>query len=212
MTHIDSYILVGGRSRRLGQNKAVVDLGGHTLAERAIQTVSSALPESEVSFVAANEAQFAIEAIIAGGRFIFDLMEGRGPLGGLHAALSDTKAPWIFVMACDYPFVSTKLITTLADRISDDYGVVVPEQADGRLQPLCAFYRTETAGPVVEQIIDRPRVPPPLHEIVKELKPCIVTASEFADLDGSDRFFVNVNTDLDLDRAREIERKLSAEK
>jgi molybdopterin-guanine dinucleotide biosynthesis protein A len=208
MIDCDAYILIGGRSSRLGRDKATVDLGGQTLAQRALQTVSEALTKARVSFVATNEAQFAIEAVLADGRFIFDLVPDRGPLGGLNAALADTHKPWIFVLACDYPFATAEMIRLLAEKASDEYGAVVPMQEDGRLQPLCAFYRADAARSIVQEIIDRPRVPPPLHKIVDELTPRIVKSSEYINLPGSDRFWVNVNTDLDLDLAREIERKL----
>ena len=209
MNEVDAYILIGGRSSRLGQDKAVVDLGGRSLAQRAFETASSALPYSRVTFVAANEAQFAIEAIIAGGRFIFDLVANLGPISGIHAALADTQAKWVFILACDYPFVSPELIRLLFEKLSDDNDSILPEQSDGRLQPLCGFYRTSAARPLIQEILDRPRVPPPINEIIRELRPKIIQASKFAGLTGSDRFFVNVNTDLDLDLAHEIERKLS---
>jgi molybdopterin-guanine dinucleotide biosynthesis protein A len=210
--NIDSFILIGGRSSRLGRDKAVVEFGRRTLAQRAFQTTVDAFPTSPVTFVAANEAQFGIEAINSGGPFIFDLVPDRGPLGGLHAALAHAQTPWIFVLACDYPFVSSEVIEFLADRISDEFGTIIPEQNDGRLQPLCAFYKTEAARPVVEDIIGRPRVPPPLHEIAKNLDPLIVNFSEFEHLAGSRDLFINVNTIQELDNAREIERKLSAQK
>jgi molybdopterin-guanine dinucleotide biosynthesis protein A len=210
--NIDSFILIGGRSSRLGRNKAVVEFGRRTLAQRAFQTTVDALPTSRVTFVAANEAQFGIEAINSGGPLIFDLVPDRGPLGGLHAALAYAQTPWIFVLACDYPFVSSEVIEFLADRISDEFSAIIPEQNDGRLQPLCAFYKTETSRPIVEEIIDRSRVPPPLHEIMKRLDPLIVNFSEFEHLEGSSDLFINVNTIQELDNAREIERKLSAQK
>lgn len=206
---VDAYILIGGRSSRLGRDKASVDLGGQTLAQRAYRTVAKALPNSRVTFVAANEAQFAIQAIVADGRFIFDLVEGLGPLGGLHAALADTQKPWIFVLACDYPFTTAELIALLAEKISDEFGAIVPEQFDGRLQPLCVFYKTKRARQLVQEIIDLPRVPPPMAEIVDQLDPQIVKPNDYRDLPDSARFFVNVNSDMDLDLAREIERKLS---
>ncbi|HEY2865743.1 MAG TPA: molybdenum cofactor guanylyltransferase [Pyrinomonadaceae bacterium] len=212
MVDIDTYILIGGRSRRLGRDKATVDLGGQTLAQRAFQTVTEALPDSRITFVAGNQAQFAIEAILADAGFIFDLVADRGPLGGLHSALADATAPWIFVLACDYPFMSSEMIRLLAENVSNDYGAVVPEQPDGRLQPLCACYSVEKASLLVQQIIDKPRVPPPLHEIVGELNPKIIEPVEFAHLSGSEDFFTNVNTAADLDLAGEIERKLSVEK
>ena len=204
MTDLDAYILIGGRSSRLGRDKAAAELGGRTLAERALETVSAALPVTRVTFVAANETQFAIDAIIAGGRFISDLLEGRGPLGGLHAALSDTQAEWIFVMACDYPFISAEFIRLLTEKDRSGFGAVVPTQFDGWMQPLTALYRTETAGPVVQEIIDRPRVPPPLHEIVKELEPLVVTPSDYRHLAGADKLFMNINTVDQLESAREL--------
>ena len=202
MIDTDAFILIGGRSSRLGRDKAIAELGGMTLAQRAFQTTTEALPDSRVTFVAANEAQFGIDAIAAGGPFIFDLIPDRGPLGGMHAALVFAQTPWIFVLACDYPFVTSDLIRFLGDMVSDDCGAVVPEQDDGRLQPLCAFYKTEAARPVVGEIIERPRVPPPMNEIVRELEPRIVKFSEFCELAASDEIFSNVNTPKHLERAQ----------
>ena len=210
MIDIDAFILIGGRSSRLGRDKAIAEIGGMTLAERAFKTTTEAFPNSRVTFVAANEAQFGVDAIAVGGAFIFDLIPDRGPLGGMHAALAYARTRWLFVLACDYPFVTSELIRFLAGKISDNCGAVVPEQDDGRLQPLCAFYKTEAARPVVQETIDRPRVPPPMNEIVKELEPCVVSFAESSHLPGASDFFVNVNTQIDLDHAGEIERKLSA--
>jgi Molybdopterin-guanine dinucleotide biosynthesis protein A len=203
MIDVDAFILIGGRSSRLGRDKAVVKVGGKTLAQRAFQTATEAFPNSRVTFVAANEAQFGIDAIISGGQFIFDLIPDRGPLGGLHTALAYAQTRWIFVLACDYPFVTSELVRFLAVQIADNCGAVVPEQRDGRLQPLCAFYKTEMARPVVQDTIDRPRVPPPMNEIVKELKPRIVKFSEFCELAGSDAIFSNINTPEHLERAQQ---------
>jgi molybdenum cofactor guanylyltransferase len=211
MTEIDAFILIGGRSSRLGRDKALVELGGQTLAERALATVRAALPECRVTFAARNEVQFGITAIVAGAPFVFDLIEDRGPLGGLHTALSYARTEWIFILACDYPFVSPELIKFLAGLISDEFGAVVPKQTDGRLQPLCAFYRVAVASPLVDDTISRPRVPPPLHQIVNELDPLIIDHQQYAGLPRSEHFFENINDSTDVARAGEIERKLSAD-
>jgi molybdopterin-guanine dinucleotide biosynthesis protein A len=198
MIEIDAFILIGGQSSRMGRDKALIRLGGKTLAERAFSTVRAALPGGCVTFVARNAAQFGIEAIIAGAPFVFDLIEGRGPLGGLHTTLSYARTEWIFVMACDYPFVTPELIELLRSQIADEFGVVMPEQADGRLQPLCAFYNVATARPLVEEIIERPRVPPPMHEIVDGLNSRVVSYSEYSELEVSSGLFANINTPDDL--------------
>ena len=202
MVQADAFILIGGRSSRLGTHKAFVEFDGETLVQRAVDVVRNALPESPVTAVAGSSTQFAIEAITADVPFIFDLYEGRGPLGGIHAALSYAKSQWIFVLACDYPFVSSELVGMLAGACDDAFGVVVPEQNDGRMQPLCAFYRVEKARPIVEEILERPRVAPPTHEVVAMLDPLIIPFEKYAHLDGAEELFININTIEDLESAR----------
>ncbi len=206
----EAYILVGGRSSRLGRDKAFERVGGQTLAERALRTVQQALPGGRMFFVTGSDVGFAIEAARLDAHFIFDLVEGRGPLGGLHAALMHSTAEWIFLLACDLPFVTPELISSLREYTHGDTrsGAVLPEQPDGRLQPLCAFYNVARARPVVDEIIHRPRPSPPMHEVAALLDPRIVTASEYApDPDGRPvDYFVNVNTDEDLEAARKSSR------
>jgi molybdopterin-guanine dinucleotide biosynthesis protein A len=209
MTQTESFILVGGKSSRLGRDKAFVELDGMTLTERAIANIRNGLPDSKITAVAASSMQFAIEAISSDVPFIFDLYEARGPLGGFHAALAYAASPWIFVLACDYPFVSPELIDLLSKNISNDHGAIVPEQNDGRLQPLCAFYNTAKARPIVEGILERPRVTPPMHEVVAQLSPSVVKFREYSHLAGADAFFININTEGDLADARKIAHKLS---
>jgi molybdopterin-guanine dinucleotide biosynthesis protein A len=74
-----------------------------------------------------------------------DLFPGCGALGGLHAALEASRFPWIFVAACDMPFVVEALVRLLWSR-REGHDAVVPTVA-GRWEPLCAFYARPCAGP-----------------------------------------------------------------
>ena len=204
MKGIDVFILVGGRSSRLGRAKALVELDGRTLLQRAIDVAGDALDPPRITVVAGNSLQFATQAIVADTPFIFDLYENRGPLGGLHAALAYARTSWIFVLACDYPLVSRELIELLAKEVANEYGAVVPEQEDGRVQPLCAFYRTAAARPVVDEILERPRAIPPLRDVVTQLSPRIVKFDAYAHLANAKSLFTNINTPDDLERARSI--------
>jgi len=198
-----TFILIGGRSSRFGSDKAFAQLGGNTLFGRIVETARNAFPAGRITAVAANEAQFAIEAVSSGVAFIFDLHEGRGPLGGFQAALAHASTPWILMIACDYPFVTPELLRLLADRISIDHYAVVPEQNDGRLQPLCAFYEVEPARSIVEGLLERPRVSPPIHEVAMLLDPTVIRFDEYSHLPGASDFFTNINTVEDLERARD---------
>ncbi len=210
--NIEAFILVGGRSSRLGRDKAFERIGGKTLAERALQTVRDSEIASKIYFVTGNEVQFAIEAARLDALFVFDVIEGRGPLGGLYTALTHASADWVFLVACDLPFVTRDLITNLSRYTNGEYesfGAIVPEQPDGRLQPLCAFYDVKKVKAVVDEIIHRPRVSPPMHEVVEQLHPLIVKPDEYKSLTAPPvNYFANINTEQDLEQAREIERKL----
>jgi molybdopterin-guanine dinucleotide biosynthesis protein A len=213
---VEAFILVGGRSTRLGRDKAFERIAGKTLAERALRTVGGSFANTKIFFVTGNEVEFAIEAARLNARFVFDVIEDRGPLGGLYTALTHATADWVFILACDLPFVTHDLIARLAQYTYGEYGrfgSVVPQQPDGRLQPLCAFYEVKTAGPVVDEIIRRRRASPPMHEIVALLNPRIVTPAEYHPITVPPvTYFTNLNTEEDLERAREIERKLSEPK
>jgi len=202
--NIDCFVLIGGRSSRLGRDKATVEIGGMPLALRAVRTIQNALEPERVTFVARNASQFDVKTLFGDTPVIFDLIEDRGPLGGLHTALSQARSPWIYVLACDYPFVSADLVNLLGCLISDEFGAIAPEQPDGRLQPLCAFYKIETARPVVDKIVNQQRVPPPLHEIVSELSPRIVKYKEYSHLPRSNDLFINVNTPDNLGNVRRM--------
>ena len=204
MTDLDAFILIGGRSSRFGSDKSRAMFDGKTLAERAVDSVRNGLPSSRITAVARSSTQTAIEAIALDVPFIFDLIEDRGPLGGLHAALANAKSSWIFLLACDYPFVTGDLISGLAGMISDRFGSIVPIQSDGRPQPLCAFYDVSVARPIVDAILTGPRVPPPMYEVVEQLQPRLVRYNEYRHLLRQDDPFVNVNTVQDLRLATKI--------
>lgn len=210
---IEAFILVGGRSARLGRDKALEQLGGKTLAERALAAVRDSGIAEKITFVAGSRVAFAIEAERLSAPFIFDTIEGRGPVGGLRTALTNTSAEWAFILACDLPFVTAELIKRLAAftcGVHGSIGAVVPEQADGRIQPLCGFYRVAAAGPIVEEMIVRPRPAPSMQSIVERLEARTVSPAEYGPSAEPPiaSYFNNINTEDDLKEAHELERKL----
>src|SRR5947199_9031223 len=83
-----------------------------------------------------------------------DLYEGRGALGGVHAALARCTARWAFIVSCDLPFVTRELFERLASfRLQDGVEAVAPIQDDGRQQPLCALYAPAPCLTVADELI-----------------------------------------------------------
>ena len=194
----EAFILVGGRSSRFGGEKSLALLGGETLAERAVKTVREAIQFSKISFVTRDAGHFEKEAERLGARCVPDLPAGIGPVGGLHAALARCEAEWLFLFACDLPFVDSELIATLWQTAeAGPSSAVVPRQADGRLQPLCAFYNTGAVRPVVEDLIVQAIDPPSMRQVLSSLELRIVEPGLY----GGDDRFRNINTREDLERA-----------
>jgi molybdopterin-guanine dinucleotide biosynthesis protein A len=132
-------------------------------------------------------------------RNVPDVFESWGALGGLHAALDACVAEWAAVVACDLPFVTSELLARLL-ALREDSEAVVPVQQDGRLQPLCALYRTvpcrSRARELIEQGERRPRA------LIAGVQARKVSWEELADLEDASLFFMNVNTPEDYRQAR----------
>jgi molybdenum cofactor guanylyltransferase len=132
-TDVTAFILVGGKSTRMGTDKAFVILDGHTLLSRALDLARSVT--SEVRIVG-DPARFAAFAPT-----VKDVFPNCGPLGGIHAALRSSQTELNLILAVDVPFVSPELLQYLIGRARNHVATVTVPQADQRYQPLCAVYR-----------------------------------------------------------------------
>lgn len=128
-------MLIGGRSSRMGRDKALLPFQGCTLAK----------------WIAAAVAQSAGTATLIGSPELYsgigypvipDLFPGEGPLGGILTALRHSNAEWNLIVACDMPEVNSALFTRLLDAAKQcEADALLPVTAEGRPQPLCAVYR-----------------------------------------------------------------------
>lgn len=131
-TEVTAFILAGGKSTRMGADKAFVILDGQTLLSRALDL--SASVTSEVRIVG-DPSKFAAFAPT-----IKDIFPNCGPLGGIHAALRSSQTELNLILAVDVPFVSPPLLQYLIERARTTAATVTVPQADQRYQPLCAIY------------------------------------------------------------------------
>lgn len=92
------------------------------------------------------------DAWLPGVRCVGDVRRGVGPLGGIHAALTSSGTA-LLVVAWDMPFVPATLLAELRRRGRDGATAVVPESADGGLEPTCAYYAPESL-PALERWLD----------------------------------------------------------
>ncbi len=197
---IEAFILVGGKSSRFGRDKATFLFEGTTLAERTAETIQNAFPSAVITLVADDDPQFS-ESLGQRFPFIFDIHKGRGPLGAIHAALAHAPTEWAFIVACDFPYISSDMLLRLAGLISSETDAIVPVQPDQKIQPLCGFWRVEPSLNRVAEILELDKPTPPIKAVFEQLRATFVSFDELKDLPASDKFFVNVNRPSDLEAA-----------
>ncbi|HWZ82335.1 MAG TPA: molybdenum cofactor guanylyltransferase [Terriglobales bacterium] len=181
------FVLAGGKSSRLGADKAFAEIGGRTLLERGIEAMRSVC--DEVAIVG-DPAKFA-----SYGPVVSDVYPNCGPLSGIHAALLGSTAELNLVIAVDMPLVTSALLAFLRGTASaSDAVVVVPRTAKG-FQPLCAVYRRSFAVPA-EKALRAGKFK--IDALFEEVPVRILEAEELATAGFAERLFFNVNTPDDL--------------
>jgi molybdopterin-guanine dinucleotide biosynthesis protein A len=136
---LTAFILAGGKSTRMGTDKAFVEYEGRTLLARALDLARSIA--TDVRIVGSKE-KFAVFAPV-----VEDVFRDCGPLGGIHAALQASQTELNLMLAIDMPFVSRTFLQHLISQARDtpEAAAIVP-RGDGVWQPLCAVYRRGFAG------------------------------------------------------------------
>lgn len=179
----ESFILTGGRSSRMGENKAALKLGEYTFIERIANTLSTLV--KDITLVGGNLQQEFPEL-----NFVPDLHPHDGPLGGIYTALHFGRQPWAFVIACDLPFVTPQFLFALWQG-REGFDAVIPVQTDGRCQPLCALYAREQCLPVAAYLIEKgERKPRALLDSINTLFISVETL-------GNTEALMNINTPAD---------------
>lgn len=190
-----AVILAGGRSSRMGSNKALLPYRGG----RFIEAIHRQLAEifDEVLLVTNSPEQYAFIPC----RKAPDLFPGMGALAGIHSGLHHSSNPVIFAVACDMPYLNGSLIRHLASRADAD-GVLIPEGPRGP-EPLHAFYGKGCLGAMEAALRNGERRVVSFFGCANVEK---VSAEQVAGFDPAFASFSNVNTPEEYFRLREWER------
>ncbi|HOV79802.1 MAG TPA: molybdenum cofactor guanylyltransferase [Bacillota bacterium] len=193
MIDATGLILAGGKSRRMGIDKAFLRVGGDTM----------------IKSIAAGLGKVFSEVMICGGSedtgrrlgltVVSDIIEGGGPLGGIHAGLVRARHQKCFVTACDMPFISPELAGYMVEQ-ADGYDIAVPRHGD-YLQPLFAVYGKRCI-PFIEEALRASRYK--IVDFYSKVRVNYVSEEilkRFVDIEIA---FFNVNTPSDLKKARSM--------
>jgi len=133
MRDFSGFVLAGGRSSRMGTDKAFLQLDDRTLLTRALDLLHRLTPEVRIVGPAAKFSAY--------GPVVEDIYADRGPLAGIHAALSSSATELNLILAVDLPFVTEFLLRFIVERARATDAVVTVPHIAGGYQPLCAVYR-----------------------------------------------------------------------
>ena len=185
--NISAAILAGGKSRRMGRNKALLPFRGRPLVARVHETLQ---PLFEDIFLVTNDP----------GLFDFvpcpkipDRVPGKGPISGVDAALRHSRNPYVLVVGCDAPFLSPSLLELLAGK-TEEADLVIPIGPDGP-EPLCAVYG-KGCLPHIEESLRKGDFS--LMALVGRSRTREIPAEEVAGVDPGFRSFMNINTPGDF--------------
>jgi molybdopterin-guanine dinucleotide biosynthesis protein A len=137
-------ILAGGKSSRMGTEKALLPVQGRPMVQVAVETLAAVF--SDVILVGGSKDNFGfLEREI-----IQDVFEGCGPLAGIHSALNSSQGRPVFVLSCDTPFVPPRLVEFVME-----YKSPAPTKVasfESVLQPLCALYDVTSLQAIEEDL------------------------------------------------------------
>lgn len=188
---VTAYIVAGGKSSRMGEDKALTDFAGTQLLPRMISLVSSITANVKI---AANCEKYATYAPI-----VSDIFPGCGPLAGIHAALRNSQTELNLILAVDMPFIEAGFLSYMLEQASSTVALVTVPRAHERYQPLCAVYRRAFADPAETALVmGHNKIDPLFTPEVTH----VITQDEIERLAFPLAMFDNLNTREDLARAR----------
>lgn len=141
--NLSAVILAGGKSSRMGRDKAWLEINGQSLLARQVE-LARAAGATEVFISGRAETDYSQ----FGCRVLQDRFPTAGPLAGIESALAVTTTPLLLVLAVDMPEMSADFLRKLRAACTENSGVI--PQVSGRIEPLAAFYPKAACDLAVE--------------------------------------------------------------
>lgn len=194
-----AIILCGGKSTRMGRDKASLPFGAEKMLQRMVRLLSEVVPRDHIVVVAA--AGQSLPSIPEDVEVVFDERPERGPLEGLLAGLqavpSDTVAAYI--TSCDVPLLLPAFVQRMFDYLGD-YDLVAPREGE-QFHPLAGVYRPQVAIHA-KKLLSNNRLR--LRHLFEELDSRRIDVNELRDCDPQLLSLMNLNHLEDYQQALKL--------
>lgn len=204
---VRAFIQSGGRSSRMGTDKAWLEINGRPMIEHVL---AAAKPVAASLFIVINQAnpnadRYRELAAKWKARLLFDLHDHKGPLGGIHTALKACEEnESALILACDLPFITTEFLSFLCkahqaetqhSALNTQHFITVPTDQDGRLQPLAAIYG-QACLPAIEEMLAADRLK--VDRLFEQAPTQVISFEAIVSFNDSKLLFQNMNSSEDL--------------
>lgn len=195
MPGVSVAILAGGRSRRMGQDKALLPIGGRSVIEWVLDRV---VPLSDdVTIITDVPGKYRHLDY----RMIGDIFPGKGSLGGIYTAVHAAQYLHCVVVACDMPLLNTDLLRYLAE-LAPGFDVVVP-RIEEFPETMHAVYGKRCLEPIKSRLLaDQLKI----IGFFEDVRVRYVERNDVSRFDPTFRSFININTPADLEHVQRMER------
>lgn len=181
-------VLAGGRSSRMGQDKAVLPWGNRDFLNSMLVKL---LTLSDDVVVVSNITRNLMPPI----REVPDIIPQKGPLSGIHAGLVNARYARVFVTACDVPFLIPDIVHQIVNTVGIADGAVVVRKE--KIEPLLACYHKSCTA-VAQELLIKEKYS--VMGLLDRVNWVAVTCLDELD----DCYFMNVNTCEEYEKAKII--------
>jgi molybdenum cofactor guanylyltransferase len=189
---IAGFVLAGGKSSRMGRDKAMLEIGGVPMVVRTARLVESVAGTATIVGHASAHEPLDL-------RWIKDGWPGEGPLGAIVTALLASNAKWSLVVACDLPYVTGEWLEFLIARALPSHADAVLARSERGLEPLCAMYGAHAKEKLNVVLSSGVRK---VKEGLNRLDIETIEPDEWKRFDSDGLLFKNMNTPEDYEEAR----------
>lgn len=190
-SQLSGFVLAGGKSTRMGQDKAGLTLNGLTLLQHALAALREVC--RDVAILGKHELYGTLAPVYE------DIFPGCGPLGGIHAALSSSQTQFNLIIAVDTPFLAPKFLSYLAEKAIASSAVVTTPEIDDYTQPLCTVYSLDFRSIAEHALrLGNYKIVP----LFPQGRTLVIKEAELRQFAFPADMFENLNTPEDLARAR----------
>lgn len=200
--NVEAFLLAGGKSSRMGRDKALLELSGAPMIQRTADLLAALVTKTTLVISTSQSANLRDTNATNnysnfGLPLLVDSWPSVGPLGGIVTALANARSKWCLILACDMPFLTKEWLTFLLSQ-SDQAETEAPKQIDGivpetnrGLEPLCALYRASCA-PILAAALDRGVRK--VTDALANLSTHRITENEWRQFSPDGNLFGNLNT------------------